>query len=73
VAGRWSRAPAAAWAPQDAVRAHPPEDPHRQITEQISDAGSVVPSVEHDQDLRVTLAPLGSLDEALHDIADLIW
>lgn len=54
------------------VRAHPPDDLHRQVAQQPRDAGSVVVGIQHHQDLWIALAPVASVDLAQHDVADLV-
>jgi hypothetical protein len=54
-----------------AVRAHPPQDLHRQSFQQIGLSRSVVSGVENDQDVPVARAPAAHADEVLDYPADL--
>jgi hypothetical protein len=55
----------------DPVRAHPPEDLHRQAGQEVGHARGVVSGVEDDEDVAVAEVPAAHVDEVLDHAADL--
>ena len=53
------------------VAAQPPGYLHAQVTQQPRQPGQVIASVEDDQDVRVTVAPVPGSDDPFRDLADL--